>query len=123
MTVDEATTVTLASVATETATEAPLLCREMLAWGIIGSGMAIVLFGLAAVVFVRMAVHWWRQCIEKTQSDDLWDDGFAQGVIATICSICGLISTVVVCESMFTAAKILVAPRLWLIERLSEMIK
>lgn len=95
-----------------TAEQAPLVVQEFLAWSFWSDfAMAIVLSGLLAVG-LRIVSGWWPRLDEY--------DRIPIGMISVFGT---LILTAGVLVSAFGAAKVAIAPRIVVLEKISELVK
>ncbi len=97
--------------------EAPELIKQIMAWNFTVSIIGF-LFGIA--IFIA-AIKWRKISWKKYQEDTRYNDGWYFGCMAgTIAGVA--VGMIFICESLIWL-KILVAPKLFLIEYLTKLIK
>lgn len=96
--------------------QAPLYCREVVAWEF-WSGIAFCSMGLAAIIIPLAAVYWFREWIEEDIVS--YKSSGVGGIFAIMGSILSvLIGVVAIAHSAPQAIKACVAPRLIIVEHL-----
>lgn len=107
------------------AEQAPLVVQEIIAWGIYGNAISLVLYATLMVVCGRYAIHGIGYAVKDAkksyseQSEGLQVFYAITGGISTLgVPIFGVLAI----ESAFHLAKVLVAPRLYVIQYLGSVI-
>lgn len=91
--------------------QAPLLVQEWLRWQVVDNAMALVVFAAlawAAWRFFRVARR--------------WDDEAAQ-VVGCVAAVAAVAAGLAALESMFSLVKVLVAPRVVVLEKFMELVR
>lgn len=98
--------------------QAPDVVEQMLTWGFISSiGFEVVCLFIAALSFYFASKAWKIKKTASYHSEDWWElasiFSYFIGGVGSVLFICGL----------FDVAKVIITPKLWLIERIASMVR
>lgn len=109
--------------------ELPLLVQEYLRWGVTEAIMSTLLWCCTALALWKLSRHILRQPVTRfdpdfttlkvTTASWVMQQTFGVYVLPVLSGLCALVAT----GPLFTAIKILIAPRVYLLETLAGLVK
>lgn len=107
--------------------EIPLVLQEFLTWELTSSIMWVVI-GIILFLVARYLPHTWLDKEQKREDDDKFFNRYCPKSMASCVAarvffiILGIISTCITISNLFTTIKIIIAPRVYLIEWANSLI-
>jgi len=103
--------------------QSPELVREILAWGLVSSLIVFLIFFTLLISFqIGMFKYGWKKAAKIEEGLSSYDKGIAYIITGFLHTFPSIIFLAICCKN-FDWLKILVAPRLYLIEYIGYLIK
>jgi hypothetical protein len=96
------------------AEQAPLVVQEFLAWEFWSAFAAFLICSIIAVATIGTCIWWWRSSKEETEF---------KALICLIPVLLCLFLQIPIWTSAYSAGKVAVAPRIVVLEKISELVK